>query len=117
MKYLDSSGSSNGIPQMMILTPSLELQVGHFFFMRSAKRNDVGGLLIGAILEVLEHLGLIGVFDLEPLTLCVISGGGTQINLKNAGGVNAISAVLGDVDAAAGAEGYEDLVLVCGVVV
>jgi hypothetical protein len=49
---------------MISLTPSLELQVGHFFFMRSAQRNDVSGLLIGTALEVFEHLGLIGVFDL-----------------------------------------------------
>ena len=29
MEYLDSSGGPAGIPQMMIPTPSLELQVGH----------------------------------------------------------------------------------------
>ena len=34
------------------------------FLHGSAQRNDVGGLIIGGILEVLQHLCLIGVFDL-----------------------------------------------------
>ena len=32
---------------------------------------------------VLEHLGLVGVFDLEPFTLCVISGGCLKVYLKH----------------------------------
>ena len=45
--------------------------------------NDFGGLIIGSVLEVLEHLGLVGVLDLEPFTLCVISGGGLKVYLKH----------------------------------
>jgi len=65
---------------------------------------------------MLEHLGLVGVFDLQPLPLCVISSGGIQINLKDTGSMDPVRTILGDVDAPASAEGYEDLVLVCGVV-
>ena len=82
----------------------------------STQGNNVGNLGSGDILKILEHLGLVGVLYLYPLPLCVISGRGIQINLKNAGDVYAVRAILRDVDAAAGAEGYKDLVLVCGIV-
>ena len=35
------------------------------------------------ILEVLEHLRLVGVLDLEPFTLCVVSGGCLKIYLEH----------------------------------
>jgi hypothetical protein len=82
-----------------------------------AQRNDVGGLIIGSILEVLHHLRLVGVFDLEPFTLRVISGGGIKVHLENSGGVDAVGTVFGDVDTATIAESYEDLVLIGRVVV
>jgi len=49
--------------------------------------------------------------------LCVIGGGGFKVYLKDSGCVHPVRAVLGDVDAAAGAQGNEDLVLVTGVLV
>lgn len=53
---------------MFILSADLELErcsdVISIVIYLSAQRNDVGGLLIGTILEVLEHLGLVGVLDL-----------------------------------------------------
>ena len=53
---------------MFILSADLELErcsdVISIVIYLSAQRNDVGGLFIGTILEVLEHLGLVGVLDL-----------------------------------------------------
>lgn len=49
----------------------------------SAQRNDVGGLGVSSILEMFEHLGLIGVLNLQPFALSVKSGGGIEIYLKN----------------------------------
>ena len=48
-----------------------------------AQRNDVGRLVVCGILEMLEHLALVGVLDFEPFTLCVISGGGIKVYLEN----------------------------------
>ena len=68
------------------------------------------------ILEVLEHLGLVGVLDLEPFTLCVISGGCLKIYLKHSRWMQAVRAVLWNGDGAAVGEGYENLVLIGRVV-
>ena len=71
---------------------------------------------LDAVLEMLKHLRLVGVFDLEPFTLCVISGGCVKIYLKHTRWMQAVRAVLWNGDGAAVGERYENLMLIGRVV-
>jgi len=79
-------------------------------------QRDVQGIVgLCTVLEMLQHLRLVGVLDLQPFALCVVRRAGFQIYLKNARCVDTIRADLWNHNVAAVFQGNENLVLIAGV--